>query len=130
MARLGIITLLTSCFLLASCGGYYFVGFVSNPGVGTSVSGIVSAVENGFFSDPTGLITSFTAVTFIDSETAVTVNFCGDQQQWFSLNKNVRAEYTPGIHCNVLLNVVVTHDLQTRLRLKSPRTGFNSQRRC
>lgn len=113
MVRLGYIALLASCILLVSCGGNYFVGFVSNPGGATSVSGIVSSAKNGFFSDSTGVITPFTAVTFINSENTITVFFCGDQQHWFPLNKNVRAEYTPGIHCNTLLNVVVDNHLET-----------------
>jgi hypothetical protein len=107
MARLGRIALLTSCVVLASCGGSYFVGFVSNPGGASSVSGIVSAVQSGFQSDPTGLVTPFTQVTFIKPESAITIIFCGDQTKWFPLHEEVQAEFTSGISCNRLLNVVV-----------------------
>ncbi len=112
MSRRAIIAVLAGCALLASCGASTFVGFVSNPGVATSVRGIVNSVKDGFISDPTGVITPFTAVTFINSENAITVFFCGDQQHWFPMGEDVRAEYSPGIHCNVLLNVVVQHHLE------------------
>ena len=89
-----------------SCGGSFFVGFVSNPGGNTSVTGTVSAVSSGFASGPTGQ-TSATVVTFVNSGTSITIYFCGDQQALFPINHPVRAEYTAGIACALLTRVVV-----------------------
>jgi len=103
---LRIIALLIACIPVASCGGLYFVGFVSNPGGTSTITGTVCAVSNGFVSAPSG-ISSITAVTFNNSGTAQTVNFCGDQQSLFPLNKRVRADYTAGAVCSVLGPVVI-----------------------
>jgi len=102
-----IIIALLTCALLESCGGIYFVGFVSNPGGATKVVGVVSAVTLGFVSDPTGVITPLTAVTLTDAGTAITIKFCGDQKQWFPINQRIRAEYIAGVFCNVLQDAVV-----------------------
>ena len=112
MARLGTVALLTSCFLLASCGGPYFVGFVSNPGGSSSVSGTVSDVSSGFYSDGNASMNPSTLVTFTASNTEVTINFCGDQRQSFPLNKEVRVQFKAGIACSVLMSVVVGDELQ------------------
>ena len=93
--------------LLANCGGFYFVGFVSNPVGARSVTGIVSAVASGFVSDPSGLITPVTTVTFGNAGTAITLTFCGEHLQSFPINQHVQAQYTAGVFCNILLNVVV-----------------------
>jgi hypothetical protein len=95
VARLSIIALLAACVSFVRCGGYYFVGFVSNPGGTTTITGMIITVSGGFLSDPTG-ITPFTAVTFATAGTAITVHFCGNQQELFSINKTVRADYTAG----------------------------------
>jgi hypothetical protein len=52
-------------------------------------------------------ITITTTITFENSELAVTLVFCGDQQSLFPLNTNVRAEYTAGVLCSVLTKVVI-----------------------
>lgn len=107
MRRLGIPAMFLASVLLANCGGFYFVGFVSNP-VGTrTVSGVVSTVASGFVSDPSGLITPVTTVTFSNAGIAITLTFCGEQEQSFPINQNVHAEYTIGVSCNILLNVVI-----------------------
>jgi len=109
VARLSIIALLAACFPVVNCGGYYFVGFVSNPGGTTTVAGMVIAVSGGFVSDPTG-ITPVTAVTFATSGSKITIHFCGDQQELFPINKTVRADYTVGISCSTLLKVVIVDE--------------------
>jgi hypothetical protein len=111
MAQLKAFALLICCLSLASCGGFTFVGFVSNPGGTSSVSGVVSAVQNGFFSNSMDSMSQFTQVTFLTSVNAITLNFCGDQTQWFPLNQQVQAEFTAGVSCNVLVKVVVANDL-------------------
>ena len=93
------------CFPLASCGSF-FVGFVSNPGGATTVNGTVSVVFFGSSEDPASP-TASTAVTFINPGSAVTISFCGDQRNLFPMNHNVRADFTSGISCSVLIKVAV-----------------------
>jgi hypothetical protein len=103
---LRIIILCAACIPVVSCGGFSFVGFVSNPGGTASITGTVTAVSNGFVSDLKG-ITPTTTVAFKSSDITVTMIFCGDQQSLFPLNTNVRAEYTAGVLCSVLTKVVI-----------------------
>ena len=103
---LRIIALYAACLPLLGCGGYYFVGFVSNPGGHATITGTVIAVSSGFVSDLQG-ITPTTTVAFENSGIAVTLIFCGDQQSLFPLNTAVRADYTVGVVCSVLARVVV-----------------------
>jgi hypothetical protein len=66
-------------------------------------------VSNGIIADPSG-ITQYTAVTFMNAGSEITINFCGDQQQLFPINAAVRADYTAGIFCSVLVRVVVDQE--------------------
>lgn len=106
MRGVRIFALWAACAASLSCGGYYFVGFVSNPGGATSITGVVVAVSNSFISNPSG-VTEYTAVTFTNAESEVTINFCGDQQSLFPLDATVRVDYTSGVLCSVLVRVVV-----------------------
>jgi len=103
---LRIIALYAAIIPIVNCGGSYFVGFVSNPGGTISTTGTVSAVSNGVASDPSGT-TPVTVVTFEHSGTAIIIYFCGDQQALFPLNQTVRADYTTGVVCSVLVQVVM-----------------------
>ena len=98
--RLLPVLLVALCLLLTGCGSF-FVGFVSNPGGPFRVSGTVSVVSFGFVQDPTGLTITFTAVTFVNSGTATTINFCGDQRAKFPINRFLQADFNIGIHCSV-----------------------------
>jgi hypothetical protein len=101
-----LIAFLGLCLLSAGCSGFYFVGFVSNPGGTRTVIGTVSIVNLGFVQDVTGAKITFTAVTFVNSGTAITINFCGDQRGKFPLNSTVSATFTHGIFCSNLVSVV------------------------
>jgi hypothetical protein len=101
-----LVQLVALCLLLAGCGSF-LVGFVSNPGGPFSVSGTVTIVSFGFIQDPTGLTITFTAVTFVDSGTATTINFCGDQRAMFPINRFLRTDFNIGIHWSVLIAVTV-----------------------
>jgi hypothetical protein len=85
------------------------VGFVSNPGGTTSVTGVVIAVNNGFIADTSG-VTQYTAVAFMNAGSEVTINFCGDQKHLFPIDATVRADYTAGILCSVLIRVVADNE--------------------
>ena len=104
--RFALIQCVALCFMLAGCSGF-FVGFVSNPGGMKSVSGTVSIVNLGFIQDPMGTKVTLTAVTFINSETTLTINFCGDQRSQFPLNRPVRVDFNNGFQCATLGVVVV-----------------------
>ena len=98
--------LLLLAFLFSGCG-HTFIGFVSNPGGARSVSGTVTIVQFGTMNDGHGNIITFTGVTFVQSSTASTVNFCGDQRNQFPINRFVRADFTDGIFCSTLHTVTL-----------------------
>lgn len=99
--------LLLTCVLSEACGAY-FVGFVSNQSGSQTIIGEVSLVQLSSARDITGETIMLTAVTFLSSGTAATINFCGDQRGRFPLNRQVRADFTTGVVCSTLLAVVVT----------------------
>lgn len=104
--QLALALWILSCLLFDGCGAY-FVGFVSNPGGRKTISGTVSTVQLGFVQDITGETIVLTAVTFLNSGTETTLNFCGDQQEKFPLGSDVRADFNTGVFCSTLLAVVV-----------------------
>jgi hypothetical protein len=106
VAYLRIIALYAAFLPIVGCGGYSFVGFVSNPAGNASITGTVTAVSTGFMSSPAE-ITPTTTVALENSRIAVSVIFCGDQQSLFPLNTKVRADYTTGVLCSVLTRVVI-----------------------
>jgi hypothetical protein len=105
VSRLTLFVVVGSCLLLCGCSSF-FVGFVSNPGGATTVSGTVTVVSLGIFHDPSGT-TTFTAVTFINFGNAVTINFCGDQRNLFPVNDDVQVDFNTGFNCSVLVRVVI-----------------------
>lgn len=127
MARFRTIVLWAACASTLGCGGYTFIGFVSNPGGAASVSGVVTAVSSGYIEDKSGA-TQYTSVSFRNTGNETTLNFCGDQQRLFPIGVMVLVDYTAGIVCSVLTRVVVTMTAQLHeppcLRSKNTR-GFH-----
>lgn len=121
MVRLRIIALCACCIASISCGGTYFIGFVSNPGGNSSITGRIDAISSGFVSDPSD-ITVITSVTFVNSEGAINVYFCGEQQHLFMINQTVRVDFTAGVACSVLVRVVVVDEMATLASAHPPRT--------
>jgi len=109
VVHLKILSVLAVCIGILNCGGSYFVGLVSNPSGGTSITGQVSAVSSGFVSDLNG-VSPITLVTFVNTATAVTLYFCGDQHSLFHINTTVRADYTQGSGCSLLVRVVILNE--------------------
>ena len=103
---LRVVALYAICIGMGSCGGSYFVGFVSNPVGSTSITGTIVSVNIGFASAPSGM-TTVTVVTFANGGTATTLYFCGEQQTLFPLNQTVRADYTSGVLCSLVVKVAV-----------------------
>src|SRR5690348_1568783 len=120
MALLRTIALCAACIPTLSCGGYYFVGFVSNPGGTSTMTGVVVAVSGGFVTDLTTM-TPYTAVTFSNSERQTKLTFCGNQQMLFPIDQTVRVEYTVGPVCSVLTRVVNVDDAATASALIRPK---------
>lgn len=106
MKNLKILALCAGCLALMSCGGAFFIGFVSNPAGNTSFTGTVIAVSTGSASGPDGL-TPVTVVTFTGSGVATILYFCGEHPALFPLNQTVRVEFTAGPLCSVLVRVEV-----------------------
>jgi len=104
-SRFVLFVVVGSYLLLTGCASF-FVGFVSNPGGATSISGTITVVNLAVLNGPSGA-TTFTAVTFINVGNAVTTNFCGDQRNLFRINDNVRADFNTGFNCSVLVQVVI-----------------------
>jgi len=109
LAFLRIVALYSGCISIVSCGGFTFVGFVSNPGGTTSITGTVLTVTAGFVSDPSG-INQVTSVAFNSSGTTVSLIFCGDQKALFPLNATVRAEYAAGVLCAFVRKVEIVKE--------------------
>ena len=103
-AKTKVICLLGVCFLFAACGGYYFFGFVSNPGGTQTVTGIVSVVTFSFVQDATGMNANVTAVTFVNSGSSNTITFCGDQRSKFHINNSDKVTFTTGVLCSSLVS--------------------------
>ncbi len=117
-----IAALFVCCIASLSCGGgIFFVGFVSNPEGNSSITGRIDAISSGFVSDPGG-IAQITSVTFVNSDGATNVYFCGDQQHLFMINQTVRVEYTAGVVCSVLIRVVVVDETATFDSADQPKT--------
>jgi hypothetical protein len=104
--QLALALWLLLCFLFEGCGTY-FVGFVSNPGGSQTISGTVNTVQLTSIRDITGETIILTAVTFMKSGTATTINFCGDQQEKFPVDHDVQVDFNTGVYCSRLLTVVV-----------------------
>src|SRR5947209_4124958 len=104
MART-LLALLIS-LMLTGCQGIP-VGSVSNPQISpSSISGIVVVVHLETASNVNGNSVTITGVTFSNGGLSRNVNFCGDQQRQFPLNRSVRATFTPGSLCSSLIAVV------------------------
>ncbi len=104
--QLALTLWLIPCFCFEGCGTY-FVGFVSNPAGSQTISGTVSTVQLTSTRDITGETIILTAVTFMNSATATTINFCGDQRKEFSADQEVQVEFNTGVYCSRLWTVVV-----------------------
>lgn len=106
MARSLFLHLMALCLLLTGCG-QIFVGFVSNPGNPTSVSGIVLTVQIESAKDVSGVALTVTAVTLNNNAGVTsTFSFCGDQRSRFPINQQVRVDFTSGSSCSTLNGVV------------------------
>jgi uncharacterized protein YceK len=107
MMRSSFLHLMALCLLLTGCGAI-FVGFVSNPGNPTSVTGTVITVQLASTNDLNGVSITFTAVTISNNTGfASTFDFCGDQRSRFPINQQVRVNFTSGISCSTLNGVVL-----------------------
>lgn len=102
--RLWTVVVLLLCVLLVGCG-VYFVGFVSNPGGNSTITGTVSVITVQFLQIVSSN-TIITSVTFVSQGNSVTMNFCGDQHSLFNVSQLVTANFISGLNCSTLTTVI------------------------
>jgi len=83
-----------------ACGDIFVRGAIHTQ----SASGLVSIVQ---FSASSGSGVSITIITLTSNGMASTRSFCGDQRTLFPLNRDVRANFTPGNSCDSVVTVVL-----------------------
>jgi uncharacterized surface anchored protein len=91
---------------LTGCGTF-FVGFVSNPGFPTTVTGTVIRVQVGTANDVNGISIAVTTVTLNTGVISNSFTFCGDQFSRFPINSQVRVTFVSGFSCSTLNDVVL-----------------------
>lgn len=94
------------CFMLAGCGSV-FIGFSSNQGVSSTVTGNVVSSTLVSINDHTGRPLTVTRVTLTNGGLSNSFFFCGDQEVRFPLGTTVKVEFTSGIDCMAIVDVVV-----------------------
>jgi uncharacterized protein YceK len=95
-----------ACFMLAGCGSI-FIGFSSNQGIPSTVAGNVVSSTLVSINDHTGRPLTVTRVTLSNGGLANSFTFCGDQKARFPLGATVKVEFTSGIDCLSITDVVV-----------------------
>ncbi len=95
-----------ACFMLTGCGAV-FVGFRSNQGIPSTVAGNVVTSTVVSINDHTGRPLTVTRVTLANGGLSNSLSFCGDQQVRFPLGATVKIEFTSGIDCVTIVDVVV-----------------------
>jgi hypothetical protein len=98
--------ILLACFMLAGCGSI-FIGFSSNQGIPTTVRGNVVSSTLMSINDHTGRSLTVTRVTLSNGGLANSFSFCGDQKVRFPLGATVKVEFTSGIDCLAITDVVI-----------------------
>ena len=88
------------------CGKIFIGGVLGGSGIVQTASGFVSVVQ---FTNSTNNATLIvvTLVTFLQSGTANTFTFCGDQRRQFPINQFVLTSFTPGTPCANILTVEI-----------------------
>ena len=98
--------ILLGSLILAGCGSV-FVGFASNQGVPSTVTGKVLSSSLVSMNDHTGLPLTITRVTLTSGGIADSLSFCGDQEVHFPMNATVKVEFTNNIDCMSIVDIVV-----------------------
>lgn len=95
-----------ACFMLAGCGSI-FIGFSSNQGIPTTVTGNVVSSILVSINDHAGQPLTVTKVTLSNGGLSNSFTFCGDQKVRFPLGATVKVEFTSGIDCLPITDVVI-----------------------
>jgi hypothetical protein len=88
---------------LTGCGSTFLVRGTLNA---STISGTISIVQLTTVVDHGTLIT-VTLVTFLQSGSASSMNFCGDQRTQFPIDQFVNARFTPGPACATVIQIVI-----------------------
>ena len=104
MKRLLSLTLVFALLAsLCGCGSKFFIRGAINTG---TVSGSVSTVELTSVMD-NGTSVAVTLVTFLQSGTSSSMNFCGDQRALFPLDQFVSASFTATPACASIVQITI-----------------------
>ena len=105
--KLLLSALLQTCLVVTNvgCGNVFVRGAL--PGATSSISGSVSVVQLSAIIGENGTIVQITFVTLLQSGTASTVGFCGDQRSQFPMQQTIRAEFNPGRTCANIVTIVI-----------------------
>lgn len=95
-----------ACLLLAGCGSI-FIGFTSNQGIPTTVTGNVVSSILVSINDHAGQPLTVTRVTLSNGGLANSFTFCGDQKVRFPVGATVKVVFTSGIDCVTITEVIV-----------------------
>jgi len=95
-----------ACFMLSGCGSI-FIGFSSNQGIPSTVTGNVVSSILVSINDHSGRPLTVTRVTLTNGGLSNTFFFCGDQKASFPLGATVKVEFTSGIDCMSIVDVAV-----------------------
>jgi hypothetical protein len=94
------------CFILTGCGSI-FIGFNSNQGVPSTITGTIVSSSVVLITDHAGRPLKVTRVLLTNGGLSNNVSFCGDQKARFPLDTVVKVEFTSGIDCMAIIDVVV-----------------------
>lgn len=99
---LPVVLALALVISLASCGKIFIRGALNT----TTISGTVSVVQITTANN-NGTSMTVTLVTFLQSGTASTVDFCGDQRSQFPVDQFVQASFVPGATCASVVEIII-----------------------
>jgi hypothetical protein len=100
---LSILLVSTLPLSLCGCGSQFFIRGALNT---ATISGTVSVVQLSTIADG-GTSVTVTLVTFLQSGTSSSLNFCGDQRAQFPMNRFVNASFTQGPVCASVIQIVI-----------------------
>lgn len=98
----------------SGCGGTSFVGFVSNPGGPSQVTGTITAVVLGSVQNEAGVAQTITTVTFSNGVFGTNISFCGDQRAAFPLDRVAMVNFNSGISCSTLISIAFLNQSDAR----------------
>ena len=98
--------LLIAAICLTACNGVVFFSAGFHPtNALVTVSGVVSVIHITTIISAGGTTTLVTVVTFLQTGTASTINFCGDVGNQFVVNTFTTVDFTQGQSCATVVAI-------------------------